>query len=257
MENRKDSNVSVQDVKNTDKRKIIGANIEALKKRDHLTAIEFYNKIFPDRKNKPSTRKNKITDLVHGRKITIDDLVDISENTGTPFLELFTGIDEKNRDTAPTAYDVCKAFMHMLTSGLLNIEGTSKLREKGNVIKPLEQEKRELDEYYKDIPCRDSDEPDIPGIIDYPNPIYIRIMPRYFLKGDNVIEYKETDEIFTFIRNILEIYDSNLQKDSKIRYTGSELKSVNKSNSKNDSFKVGESYSDIPVVRKPDYHEPW
>lgn len=257
MKNRKGSNVSVQDVKNTDIQRIIGNNIRAIKEKKPRTNKEFYELIYPGKKAKDSTKNNKITDLVHGRKITIDDLVDIHENTGTPFLELFTGIDEKNKDTAPTAYDICKAFMHMLTSGLLNIEGTSKLREKRDVIKSLEQERKELDKYYKDIPCRDSDEPDIPGIIDYPNPIYIRIMPRYFFNGDNVIQYKETDEIFTFIRNILEIYDSNLQKNSKIRYTGSELESVNKSVSKNDFFQVGDSYSDIPVVRKPDYHEPW
>lgn len=256
MESRKDINVSVQDVKNTDIQRIIGNNIKAIKEKRRLTNKEFYEKIYLGKKAADSTKNNKINDLVHGRSITVNDLVAISKYTGKKFLELFTGIDEKNKDTAPTAYDICKAFRHMLTSGLLNIEGTTKLRENHDVIKSLEQEKKELDEYYKDIPCRDSDEPAIPGIIDYPSPIYIRIMPRYFLKGDNVIEYKETDEIFTFIRNILDIYDSKLQEDSKIRYTGFELERVNKSVSKNDFFKVGDSYSDLFEV-PPDYHEPW
>lgn len=256
MENGNDSNVSVQDVKNTDIREIIGANIRALKEKDHYTAIEFYDKIFPEKKTvKSSTKKNKITDLVHGRKITIDDLVDIHENTETPFLELFTGIEEKNKDTAPTAYDVCRTFYNILASGVFNIEGTSKLQKQGKVWS-FEKEKPELDKYY-DFPCMGPDGPT--KFDDYPQPIYIRIMPRYFLEGADVIEYKGTDESFNFLKSALELYSCDLPEESKFHYIRSELSKVSKEPIIGNDFYIrGEygAYGGDPFDI-PEFHEPW
>lgn len=253
MENGKDSNVSVQDVKNTDIREIIGANIRAIKERLHLTGKEFYELIYPGGKAK--NPGNKISDLVHGRKITIDDLVAISKYTNTPFFELFTGIDEKNKDTAPTAYDVCRTFYNILASGMFNIEGTSKLQKQGKVW-PFEKEKPELDKYY-DFPCMGPDGPT--KFDDYPQPIYIRIMPRYFLEGADVIEYKGTDDSFNFLKSALELYSCDLPEESKFHYIRSELSKVSREPIIGNDFYIrGEygAYSGDPFDI-PEFHEPW
>lgn len=186
--------------------------------------------------------------------MNLDKVITVAVKTNTPIAELFSGVVQQEKAAmVPTAYDVCKAFMHMLTSELLNIEGTRELREKKKVI-AFEKEKKELDKYYEDIPCWG---PEGPDLIDYPSPIYIRIMPRYFLMGDNVIEYKETDEIFTFIKNILELRASDLSEESKSRYMNSELEKVNKESASGKDFTtVGNSYSDFREMA-PDYHEPW
>lgn len=257
MENGNDSNVSVQDVKNTDIQRIIGNNIKAIKEKKRLTNKEFYDLIKPGNNSKDSTKNNKISDLVHGRKITIDDLVDIHENTGTPFLELFTGIDEKNKDMAPTAYDVCRTFYNILASGMFNIEGTSKLQKQGKVIS-FEKEKPELDKYYDFPPCLSPY--DTPQTFnDYPQPIYIRIMPRYFLEGADVIEYKGTDESFNFLKSALELYSCDLPEESKFHYIRSELSKVSKEPIIGNDFYIrGEygAYGGDPFDI-PEFHEPW
>lgn len=255
MKNRNDSNVSVQDVKNTDIQRIIGNNIKAIKEKRRLTNKEFYELIYPGKKAKDSTKNNKINDLVHGRKITINDLVDIHDNTGTPFLELFTGIEEKNKDTAPTAYDVCRTFYNILASGMFNIEGTSKLQKQGKVW-PFEKEKPELDKYY-DFPCMGPDGPT--KFVDYPQPIYIRIMPRYFLEGADVIEYKGADESFNFLKSALELYSCDLSKESKFRYIRSELSKVSKEPIIGNDFYIRGEYGayDGNPFEIPEFHEPW
>ena len=84
-------------------------------------------------------------------------------------------------------------------------------------------------------------------------------MPRYFLKGDDVIEYKETDEIFTFIKNILELRASDLSEESKSRYMNSELEKVNKESASGEDFTTvnNVSFSYYYKQEAPDYHEPW
>lgn len=253
MESRKDINVSVQDVKNTDIQRIIGNNIKAIKEKRRLTNKEFYDLIKPGNNSKDSTKNNKISDLVHGRSITVNDLVAISKYTGTPFLELFTGIDEKNKDTALTAYDVCRTFYNILASGMFNIEGTSKLQKQGKVW-PFEKEKPELDKYYDFPPCFSPDAPQT--FDDYPQPIYIRIMPRYFLKGDKVIEYMGTDDSFNFLKSALELYSCDLQEESKFHYIRSELSKVSKEPIIGNDFYIRGEYDGNPL-HTPDYHEPW
>lgn len=253
MESRKDINVSVQDVKNTDIQRIIGNNIKAIKEKRRLTNKEFYDLIKPGNNSKDSTKNNKISDLVHGRSITVNDLVAISKYTGTPFLELFTGIDEKNKDTALTAYDVCRTFYNILASGMFNIEGTSKLQKQGKVIS-FEKEKQELDKYYDFPPCFSPFATQT--FEDYPQPIYIRIMPRYFLKGDKVIEYMGTDDSFNFLKSALELYSCDLPEESKFHYIRSELSKVSKEPIIGNDFYIRGEYDGNPL-HTPEYHEPW
>ncbi len=233
--------------------KTIGDNIAKIQDRLNLTNPQFYDLLWPGTNLTPGGKSNEIASIKGGH-LNINKVITVAVKTNTPIAELFSGVVQQEKAAmVPTAYDVCKAFMHMLTSELLNIEGTRELREKKKVI-AFEKEKKELDKYYEDIPCWG---PEGPDLIDYPSPIYIRIMPRYFLMGDNVIEYKETDEIFTFIKNILELRASDLSEESKSRYMNSELEKVNKESASGKDFTtVGDSYSDFREMA-PDYHEPW
>ena len=88
-----------------------------------------------------------------------------------------------------------------------------------------------------------------------PQPIYIRIMPRYFLKGDNVIEYMGTDESFNFLKSALELYSCDLSEESKFHYIRSELSKVSKEPIGKDFYIRGE-YDGNPL-HTPEYHEPW
>lgn len=244
---------STVNLKNDDIQKIIGNNIRAIKGKRHLTGKEFYELIYPWKKVQDSSKRNKINNLVHGKSITIDDLVAISRNTNTPFLELFTGIDEKNKDTPLTAYDLCLAFFKVLESGRFNIEGTRELQKQRKVIS-FEKEKPELDKHYNFPACRDPD--GVKKFDDYPQPIYIRIMPRYFLRGDNVIEYKGIEESLNFINGALDLYSCDLPEESKFRYIRSELEKVSPTPIDTNDYWIKGDYYEWDMV-PPDYHEPW
>lgn len=263
MERETDNKDSQKKMKKAGKRlptiseRTIGANIAKIQERLNLLNPQFYDLLYPGTGLTPGGKSNEIARM-KGGYLNLDKVITVAVKTNTPIAELFSGVvQQKKASMVPTAYDVCKAFMHMLTSGLLNIEGTRELREKKKVI-PFEKEKKDLDKYYKDIPYMGP--PEGPDIIDYPSPIYIRIMPRYFLKGDDVIEYKETDEIFTFIKNILELRASDLSEESKSRYMNSELEKVNKESASGEDFTSVNNVSFSDYYRldfPPDYHEPW
>lgn len=263
MEKETDNKDSQEKMKKAGKRlptiseRTIGANIAKIQERLNLLNPQFYDLLYPGTGLTPGGKSNEIARM-KGGYLNLDKVITVAVKTNTPIAELFSGVvQQKKASMVPTAYDVCKAFMHMLTSGLLNIEGTRELREKKKVI-PFEKEKKDLDKYYEDIPYMGP--PEGPDIIDYPSPIYIRIMPRYFLKGDDVIEYKETDEIFTFIKNILELRASDLSEESKSRYMNSELEKVNKESASGEDFTTVNNVSFSYYYRldfPPDYHEPW
>lgn len=173
MENMKNSNIP----------EIIGHNIRAIQKRMNLDNQKFYELIYPGKKADIGTKRNKISNLVKGRAVTLDDLIAISSNTHTSFSELFTGIDEKNKaDATQSAYDICKSIYTLFMSGMFNIESTSELQKKGKVIS-IASEKEELENHFSritDISALDYyDGAEIE--FNYPQPIYLRIMPRYFL----------------------------------------------------------------------------
>lgn len=177
MENMKNSNIP----------EIIGHNIRAIQKRMSLDNQKFYELIYPGKKADIGTKRNKISNLVKGRAVTLDDLIAISSNTHTSFPELFTGIDEKNKaDATQSAYDICKSIYTLFMSGMFNIESTSELQKKGKVIS-IASEKEELENHFSyitDISALDYYDDDPFGAeieFNYPHPIYLRIMPRYFL----------------------------------------------------------------------------
>ena len=232
-------------------KKVIGDNIGKIQKKLGLTNPQFFERLYPGENHDDKYKANVISKMKRG-ELNLEKVITVAIKTNTPITELFTGIEEKNKDTAPTAYDVCRTFYNILASGRFNIEGTSKLQKQGKVIS-FEKEKPELDKHY-DFPCMGPDGPE--KFDDYPQPIYIRIMPRYFLKGDMVIEYEDTEEIFQFIKNALELYSCDLPEESKFHYIRSELDKISKKAiDENDSFVHGE-YDGNPS-HTPDYHEPW
>lgn len=233
-------------------KKMIGVNIGKIQKRANLTNPQFYELLFGTGTSDDEKAKSTAIARMKRGEINLDKVIRVALKTNTPIAELFTGIDEKNKDTPPTAYDVCRTFYNILASGRFNIEGTSKLQ-KEKKVKPFEEEKPELDKYY-DFPCMGPDGPE--KFDDYPQPVYIRIMPRYFLKGDNVIEYKDTDETFNFLKGALELYSCDLPEESKFHYIRSELEKVGKEPiNENDFYIIGE-YDGGPLAI-PDFHKPW
>lgn len=194
-------------------KKKIGANIGKIQKGLHFTNSQFYD--FLNGTGTTIAEKDKstiIAKLKRGEHLTLDKVIKVAVKTKTPITELFTEIDEKNIDIAPTAYDVCRTFYNILASGRFDIMGTKKLQEKGAVWSfEEEKEKLELDKYYPK------------KFRDYPQPIYIRIMPHYFWNDGKYAEYTETEEIFQFIENALELYSSNLPEKNRVHYIHSEL----------------------------------
>lgn len=216
MENMKNSNIP----------EIIGHNIRAIQKRMNLDNQKFYELIYPGKKADIGTKRNKISNLVKGRAVTLDDLIAISSNTHTSFSELFTGIDEKNKaDATQSAYDICKSIYTLFMSGMFNIESTSELQKKGKVIS-IASEKEELEnhfsyitdisalDYYDDAPFGAEIE------FNYPHPIYLRIMPRYFLacvdapncRIDKKYLFNELDESLIQSR-----YGTNIEKGDSLQ----------------------------------------
>ncbi len=221
-------------------KKKIGANIGKIQKGLNLTNPQFYDLLFG--KGTIKENKDKSTEISRIKRgdLTIATVITVIVKTKTPPAELFTEIDEKNIDMEPTAYDVCRMFYNILASGRFDIEGTSKLQKEGAVWS-FEKEKKErnLDNYYPK------------KFRDYPQPIYIRIMPRYFWKtGENggeggLAEYTETEEIFQFITNALELYSSNLPEINRVHYIHSELEKISqKSIDKEDYTYVGDYWFD-------------
>lgn len=177
----------MESMKNSNIPEIIGHNIRAIQKRMNLDNQKFYELIYPGKKADIGTKRNKISSLVKGRAITLDDLIAISSNTHTSFSELFTGIDDKNKsDSTQSAYDICKSIYTLFMSGMFNIESTSELQKKGKVIS-IASEREELKEHFSLITDINTinyyDDDPFHAKIDfnYPQPIYLRIMPRYFL----------------------------------------------------------------------------
>lgn len=230
-------------------KKVIGDNIGKIQKKLGLTNPQFFERLYPGENHDDKYKANVISKMKRG-ELNIEKVITVAIKTNTPIAELFTGIEEKNKDTSPTAYDVCRTFYSILSSGRFNIEGTSKLQKQGKVIS-FEKEKPELDKHYDFPPCFS---PDAPKTFDeYPQPIYIRIMPRYFLKGDmEVIEYMDTKEILQFIQNALELYSCDLPEESKFHYIRSELEKISKKSISGKDFWVAGEYL-YPL----DFHEPW
>lgn len=233
-------------------KKVIGDNIGKIQKKLGLTNPQFFERLYPGENHDDKYKANVISKMKRG-ELNIEKVITVAIKTNTPIAELFTGIDEKNKDTALTAYDVCRTFYNILASGMFNIEGTSKLQKQGKVW-PFEKEKPELDKYYDFPPCFSPDAPQT--FDDYPQPIYIRIMPRYFLKGDKVIEYMGTDDSFNFLKSALELYSCYLQEESKFHYIRSELSKVSKEPIIGNDFYIRGEYDGNPL-HTPEYHEPW
>ena len=214
-------------------KKKIGANIGKIQKGLRLSNPQFYD--FLNGTGTTLAEKDKSTMIARIKRgdFTIDKVITVAVKTKTPIAELFTEIDEKNIDIAPTAYDVCRTFYNILASGRFDIEGTSKLQKQGKVWS-FEKEKQELDNYYPK------------KFRDYPQPIYIRIMPHYFWdKKGKYAEYTETEEIFQFITNALELYSSTLPQPNRVHYIHSELERISqKSIDKNEYTYVGDYFLD-------------
>lgn len=220
-------------------KKKVGANIGKIQKGLNLTNPQFYDLLYPGTTKENKDKSTLIARIKRGA-FTIDTVITVMVKTKTPLAKLFAEIDEKNIDMEPTAYDVCRMFYNILASGRFDIEGTSKLQKEGAVWS-FEKEKKErnLDNYYPK------------KFRDYPQPIYIRIMPRYFWKtGENgeeggLAEYTETEEIFQFITNALELYSSNLPEKNRVHYIHSELEKISqKSIDKEEYTYVGDYWFD-------------
>lgn len=204
----------ISEIIDNDKKKI-GANIGKIQKGLHLTNPQFYDVLWPGTAIEDKDKSTIIARIKRGKNLTLDKVITVSVKTKTPITELFTEIDEKNIDIAPTAYDVCRTFYNILASGRFDIMGTKKLQEIGAVWSfEEEKEKLKLDNYYPE------------KFHDYPQPIYIRIMPHYFWNDNKYAEYTETEEIFQFIENALELYSSNLPEKNRVHYIHSELEKL-------------------------------
>ena len=214
-------------------KKKIGANIGKIQKGLRLTNPQFYDLLNGTGTTLAEKDKSTMIARIKRGDFTIDKVITVAVKTKTPIAELFTEIDEKNIDIAPTAYDVCRTFYNILASGRFDIEGTSKLQKQGKVWS-FEKEKQELDNYYPK------------KFRDYPQPIYIRIMPHYFWdKKGKYAEYTETEEIFQFITNALELYSSTLPQPNRVHYIHSELERISqKSIDKNEYTYVGDYFLD-------------
>lgn len=214
-------------------KKKIGANIGKIQKGLRLSNPQFYDLLNGTGTTLAEKDKSTMIARIKRGDFTIDKVITVAVKTKTPIAELFTEIDEKNIDIAPTAYDVCRTFYNILASGRFDIEGTSKLQKQGKVWS-FEKEKQELDNYYPK------------KFRDYPQPIYIRIMPHYFWdKKGKYAEYTETEEIFQFITNALELYSSTLPQPNRVHYIHSELERISqKSIDKNEYTYVGDYFLD-------------
>lgn len=215
-------------------KKKIGANIGKIQEGLHLTNPQFYDLLWPGTTKEKKDKSTLISRIKRG-DFTLDTILTVKFRTKIPIAELFTEIDEKNIDMEPTAYDVCRTFYNILASGRFDIMGTKALQEKGAVWSfEEEKEKLELDNYYPK------------KFRDYPQPIYIRIMPHYFWdKKGKYAEYTETEEIFQFITNALELYSSTLPQPNRVHYIHSELERISqKSIDKNEYTYVGDYWLD-------------
>lgn len=83
-----------REVKSNDIYLVIGHNIKAIQKRMGKTNVEFYDICFPGENQAEQTKSNKISRLTGGQEITLDKIIKIAANTGTPIAALFAETEQ-------------------------------------------------------------------------------------------------------------------------------------------------------------------
>lgn len=206
---------------------VIGNNIEAIKKREKMTSIEFYDLCFPGSKSEDRTKQNAITALVHGKEITLDKLISIATHTGTPIAALFSESENAYRENQQFTERDAGRVLACLVALFFNVAATNSPMEKGFIMS-----EEDLKKYYADLPPYiDFDGTGNAMVVppDYERPLYLRITPWYYSHWSSRAAIPEQGErLFHFLTILTKMVSpkSPFTNEEQIEYVNDQLKKL-------------------------------
>lgn len=172
---------------------VIGDNIRAIQVKMKLRNAAFYDRCFPGEHQTKQTKSNKISKLKRGKDLTLEKIISIAANTGTPISALFSETEKAYHENQPITEKGAAQALAALTD-FFRIAGTNNPNEKGFILS-----KDDLNRYYGDFPAADGPEGIATEEFTPPEPLYLRILPWYYAHGARVMLPVQGDTLFHFL----------------------------------------------------------